>query len=237
MSSLAHSILELAYFDVYGGTPMPRAKARSRIGLANHLRCQSVLVVCHPCYSEWMHNVTKESLRNGYINFDVECDLCAAQDVLIYLKKLKEEGKKYDTLVLVPGHGVEPFGKKVKKDGSVETVRSEPYLVWHAVGDTKDPKYLLRYTRLKQVIQLCVDLAHHVHLGTCFQGCLLDLYYDMLRPDQHENVHPLPVLSGWKKGLFADDRGSALARFISRGCAYKTTVFHVKNKSFGYIPW
>lgn len=219
---------------------MPRLTARQRLGLQNVMKGKSTLVVCCPCYQEWADKLASQSEERGVCDLELLCEgVNRVRDLVSLLEAKVEAGAEYSTVVLVPGHGNEAtYMKKVKGKSEKEEVRSTPYMVWHRKGDQRTGDVLIQGARLKKVIRLCVDLAKHVHLGTCYQGCMLDLYRERLHEDQLAREPP-PTLSGWRKGLMQDDAGEELIRYILRGCPTRRYRWGARGSrtDFAYVPY
>ena len=216
---------------------MPRPTARQRVGRGNSLKHNRTLVVCCPCYSDWASDLVARAREKQVGELLVHWEeLPKVRDLLSFLQRQVEEGQEYNTVVVVPGHGNEPTYVR-KKKGKLEIVRSTPYLVWHEKGTERQGDVLIQGTRLNELLRLCADLAKHVHLGTCYQGCMLDLHYKRLRDDQLAR-RPRVIISGWRKGLMLDDRGSELLGYILRGCPCRMYRWGTSHGShFAYIPF
>ena len=215
-----------------------KAKLRSVKAINSN---RSILFVVHPHYEDWLTNkITKETIAKGCTVSSAPRNHCF-QEVIKDLRDRIENEELYDCLILVPGHGCEikttvvlsraehKSGKYGKESKTKEVYSTMPGIVWSS--NPLDKNNVLMQKPLKDLITLCMSLTHHLHLCTCWQGCILNEYNKMISKTYKEkNTY---VLSGWKNGIIIND--NEVDSFISNGC-HPRTELDLKEKFF-YIKF
>ena len=206
--------------------------------LAYNKKNARILLICHPCYAKWLENISERMEMNGSI-VDTSDDLQTLQALTAFLKRKKEASEKYDTLSLIPGHGCYPLKETivdVEGKPQREMCQAHPGIVWSDVATAKP----ICGNSLARLINLCYEVCDHLHLGTCHQGCSLNLYEDMLCCTALERR---VTISGWTHAVMVD-RDDVFDKFHIHGChcvsfrqrqgyyilAYKVKELHLIRK-------
>ena len=170
-------------------------------------------MICEPGYSLWLSNISERMRSKGN---EVEiCDtLKSWTAVKDFLQVKKKNGKMFDTLSLIPGHGCYPQRNVMEisenNEPMEEIYQSDPGMVWSQCPSARP----IRGESLRRLINLCFKVCNHLHLGTCYQGCSLNLYEDMLSRTKEERS---VTISGWTHGVLVL-RDDIFDRFHIEGC-------------------
>ena len=219
---------------------MPRP-TQAKLRSLKAINCKrSILFVVHPHYEDWLTNkISKETMVKGCTVSSAPRNHCF-EEVIKDLKDRILKKEKYDCLILVPGHGceikinviltkAEIKSGKYGAESKTKEVNSKPGIVWSR--DPLDKDNEISKERLTKLINQCMSLTRHLHLCTCWQGCILNEYNKMI-PKKYKDTYTY-VLSGWKNALLLNDKEVDL--FISNGC-HPRTELDLKEK-FGYIKF
>ena len=216
---------------------MPPKKSKLKSTKANNSN-RSVLLVVHPTYAAWSELINLKTKAKGCIVTSAP-STNSFLEVMTDLNQRKDAKLNYDCLVLVPGHGCEIFALvpltnaekksgKYPKGSATKQVNSLPGIVWSG-----NPLYTVNQISedpLKLLINTCMGLTRHLHLCTCWQGCVLQVYNKMISQTNKEKSY---VLSGWKNALTLYD--PHVDSFISNGC-HPTTQLDLRD-NFAQIQY
>lgn len=190
--------------------PIPKRVVNSFVRL-NESR--NILYLCHPTHEEWAMKMKKKSK-----DFGSDVTLLVQKNFSDLFKYLAEVRKKqYACIVVIPGHGCEPFYcKKVKKpkqgQPNFTMEPAQPGIVWSENALATGPQVQIKGKTLKKFVNACLKVTEHLHFSTCHQGCMLSEYDDMVCAYHSEPY----TISGWKHGALMID--CDVDRFLFLGC-------------------
>lgn len=178
----------------------------SKRKLASRLRVnkgRKIFLLSHPDFEEWGNKIKKKTEDRG-------CEVLADFTTRNFKELMARVGTLpyCDCIVLVPGHGCEAV-YTVKG----EKYRSAPGIVWSSDAYTKKPTHRIIGNNLKNLIRELMNRTTHLHLCTCNQGCMLDMYDEFVSDARTETEY---VISGWLHALTMSDW--EVDKFIYNGC-------------------
>lgn len=170
---------------------------------------REILLLGHPLHKEWGAAMELKMTDHG-INVCMNFDTTERDAMLAILEECASSGKRYDCVVIVPGHGC-------------SAAVPIPGLIWSENALSKKRCHLIKGNKLAEVVNKALLLTNHLHFCTCNQGCMLDMYDKLVSDDRTATEY---VLSGWLHAMTFHDRDVDV--FVSNGCHHTGKVRHDK---------